>query len=239
MPVYCMFKGLLKYAAPYEDAYGATPHYVITVDGGDQEGFNIVVNSASQIPEKGDRRVYAYLDPHFDDPIIPKLDGFDLGLYTSGFPRLDYFQDTSLLDLKRFRLIPDVDEDGSRYDINDDINSMLTIDESGPSVLLPYNNEGDRKFWKPTDAEVVVYGFGFLFEPEQNGLHETHMNQGNPKIGGHGSSNGSFQDGAVIVQKGEDFEAIFTAFQSQELPTLANGQPAQNAVPFAQFIGQG
>jgi uncharacterized protein YukJ len=238
--VYCMFKGKMKCAAPYDDAYGGDPHYVITVDGPENRDFNIVINSASRVGVGGnDHRVYSYIDLHFADPIVPQLKAMNQGLYQHGFPRLDYFQDRSLLDLTRMRLVPDVSQDGTPFDINDNINQILTIDESHEFEMRPYHNQGERKFWKPTSIEdVIVYGFGFLFQPGRDGLHETHMNQGNPLGGGFERSNGTFQDGAVIVQIGDEFAAMFTAFQTEMLPTDASGFPVANAVPFAQFIAR-
>ncbi len=240
---YCMFKGTLIAGAPFKDAYLGSPHYVITVRDGAGTPFNIVVNSASTAATAaGDARVYAYLDLHFDDPICAKLTGLGLGLHTKGFPALDYWQDRSLLDVRRMRPVPYEDADGTRFDINDNIDDLLTIDETTTSQEMPYNNghlTQDRTFWTPSGpGDVTVYGFGFLF-PTHDGLHETHMNQGNPRGGGHDRENGVFQDGAVIVQRGNDFAAIFTAFQTQWLPTDADGRPTKDAKPLPAFIAQG
>ncbi|GGP25077.1 DUF2278 family protein [Silvimonas amylolytica] len=238
---YCMIKGWLIQAAPYFTRYNANPHYIITVDNGGKQ-FNIVVNSASQVPagDNHDTRVLSYIDLHFSDPVVDKLKALQPGLYTDGFPRLDYWQDKSLLDISRFRPVPYEDNDGNHFDINDQIDQLLSIDEKNTaSFPYPFNNghtTQERDFWKPTDASVMVYGFGFLFQPAEDGLHETHMNQGNPRDGGHAGENGAFQDGAVIVQRGDGFTAIFTAFQSQYLPTLANGDPADNARPIDTFL---
>jgi uncharacterized protein YukJ len=101
---YCMFKGKLLCGAPYSDTYIGSPHYVITVGKDDGATFNIVVNSASTPPAaNGDNRVYAYIGPNFVDPICDKLKALPAGLYTGGFPKLDYWQDRSLLDIGRMR----------------------------------------------------------------------------------------------------------------------------------------
>ncbi|QCX52119.1 DUF2278 family protein (plasmid) [Ralstonia pseudosolanacearum] len=76
-------------------------------------------------------------------------------------------------------------------------------------------NAEKRAFYPPSEAGVIVYGFGFLFRPERDGLRETHMNQGNPK-GPPAKENEAFQEGAVIVQRASGFAAIFTAFQTQQ-----------------------
>jgi len=239
---YCMFKGKLLRAAPFDDSYPGSPHYVITVSGDGEKPFNIVVNSAStEVGENGDNKVYFYADLNFDDPLTGKLAQLNLGLYTDGFPRLDYWQDRSLLDLRRMRPVPYESAPGVRADVNDIINDTLTIDESKASQPLPYDNGSgqlhDRRFWTPVAADVVVYGFGFLFEPKQDGLHETHMNQGNPR-GRHWKENGAFQDGAVIIERAGQFAALFTAFQTQLLPTDALGRPTPRARPLPEFIGE-
>ncbi|MGF6505969.1 DUF2278 family protein [Paraburkholderia sp. 32] len=243
MNEYCMFKGKLLRAAPFKDSYIGSPHYVITVTGNDNTPFNIVVNSASTQPgASGNDNVYFYADLNFADPLTAKLQPLNLGLYTSGFPRLDYFQDSSLLDIHRMRPVPYEDQNGNRADVNDIIDEILTIDESKPSKSLPYDNGSgqlhNRDFWTPTTAGIVVYGFGFLFLPKKDGLHETHMNQGNPR-GPHYNENGAFQDGAVIVQRADGFAAMFTAFQTQYLPTNAAGDPAANAVALPVYIQRG
>jgi uncharacterized protein YukJ len=242
MDQYCMFKGKLLRAAPYSDSYSGSPHYVITVAGNDAKPFNIVVNSAStEVGEDGNDEVYFYVDLNFSDPVADKLKDLDLGLYTDGFPRLDYWQDRSLLDLHRMRPIPYEDENGERFSVNSTINQVLSIDEAQDFQLLPYDNGShelqQRKFWTPTTDGIIVHGFGFLFPQGENGLHETHMNQGNPRSGRHWRENGTFQDGAVIVQQGNNFVAMFTAFQTQLLPTDARGFPTGNARPLPELVG--
>lgn len=240
MNEYCMFKGKLINAAPYLPTYVGSPHYVINVQGSDGAIFKIVVNSAStQVGEDGNDDVYSYADLHFADPITDKLAALELRLYTSDFPRLDYWQDRSLLDLHRMRPIPYADVDGKRADVNDIINEILSIDTSRTPEPIPYDsgkgNPQPRNFYPPSEAGVVVYGFGFLFQPQQDGLHETHMNQGNPR-GPHWRENGAFQDGAVIVQRAGGFAAIFTAFQTQYLPTDSNGFPVTGARPLPELV---
>jgi uncharacterized protein YukJ len=116
---------------------------------------------------------------------------------------------------------------------------VLTIDTDKLPQSLPYDNGSgqfqNREFFSLTDNNVIVYGFGFLFQPKQDGLHETHMNQGNPH-GKHFRENGTFQDGAVIVERAGSFAALFTSFQTQCLPTDTNGDPVRGALPLPEFI---
>ena len=126
------------------------------------------------------------------------------------------------------RPIPFQDEQGNRVDVNDTINDVLTIDTTKPSQSLPYDNGSgqihNRDFFSPTDSTVTVYGFGFLFQPKEDGLHETHMNQGNP-IGNHNQDNGVWQDGALFVNlpSQNTWIAVFIAFQTQVWTTDNNG----------------
>jgi uncharacterized protein YukJ len=239
MNKYCMFKGTLKRAAPFKDNYRGSPHYVIEVVGPDGS-FNIVVNSAStERGEDGDNEVYFYADLNFVDPLTAKLEGLPAGLHTEGFPKLDYWQDRSLLDLHAMRPVPYKSEAGQRGNVNQIINDVLTIDEAKASEEVPYDNGSgelqDRTFWTPADPAITVYGFGFLFLPKEDGLHETHMNQGNPR-GRHWKENGANQDGGVIVARAGGYAALFTAFQTQYVPTNAYGQPVANAVALPDYV---
>jgi uncharacterized protein YukJ len=237
---YCMFKGALVNAAPFKPEYPGSPHYVVTVKDNAGKQFKIVINSASDtVGQDGNDSVYFYADLNFDDPLNDKLDKLAHGLLTEDFPRLDYWQDRSLLDIRRMRPIPYKDEDGNRVDVNDTISDVLTIDTDAEPQSLPYDNGSgklhNRDFFLPTDNNVIVYGFGFLFQPAEDGLHETHMNQGNPR-GKHFKENGAFQDGAVIVQRANGFKALFTAFQTQMLPTDSRGVPVTGALALPDFV---
>jgi uncharacterized protein YukJ len=240
MNKYCLFKGELVDAAPFKSSYHGSPHYVIRVTGAQGEIFKYVVNAASdQVGPDGNNNVYFYKDVAFDDAVTATLDTLSLGLQPTGFPKLDYWQDRSLLDLRRMRPVPYADANGNRMDVNDDISDALSIDTSKEPQSRPYDNGSgrleNRDFYPPSEAGVIVYGFGFLFQPQQDGLHETHMNQGNPR-GPHWRENGAFQDGAVIIKRAAGYQALFTAFQTQYLPTDAHGFPVADAVPLPQFI---
>jgi uncharacterized protein YukJ len=99
---YCMFKGTVVNAAPFKPNYVGSPHYVVNVKAGDGNLFKIVINSASDTVGEGNNNVYFYADLNFEDPVTDKLGKLESGLHTDDFPRpLDYWQDSSLLDIKR------------------------------------------------------------------------------------------------------------------------------------------
>jgi len=82
------------------------------------------------------------------------------------------------------------------------------------------------------DKDGVIYAFGSSFADsgKVDGIHDIHMNQGNP-VGGAGGGfsgdNGVWQDGALFINlpsKGT-WTAIFIAFQSESWTTDASGNP--------------
>jgi uncharacterized protein YukJ len=81
-----------------------------------------------------------------------------------------------------------------------------------------------------------VYVFGRMFTDGAHGIHDIHMNQGSS--GGflhaegddHNDHNDVWQDGAVLVDRGDaGWAAYFTAFTQQKVPTDALGNPGRDA----------
>src|SRR4051794_18077424 len=79
------------------------------------------------------------------------------------------------------------------------------------------------------EPEARVYAFGQRWGPERgkadavfgfqpgNGVHDVHMNQGNS--GSFVRDDGVWQDGALLFRFGEQWAAVFLAFQSQSWHT--------------------
>ncbi len=78
------------------------------------------------------------------------------------------------------------------------------------------------------DPESVVYAFGSAFADSGvvDGIHDIHMNQGNPR-NSHGGDNGAWQDGALFVNLPAQatWTALFIAFQTESWTTDAEGNP--------------
>ncbi|SAK56458.1 hypothetical protein AWB79_02304 [Caballeronia hypogeia] len=231
---YVLFKGTVKLGVPFLDGYRGDPHYVIVSEDANGREFRIVTNvkSDSSLTGPAGYLVLYVWNQYFQHPMIADLTKLAPGVASSDFPKLDYVHDTRLVDLSAMRPIP-LDTANEHNDINALLNQMLQLDISGDGVGYVYPTPGysdDRRGWMPT-KDVTVYGFGFLFEPGQDGLHETHMNQGNPKpaqgshVKDHSNENGVFQDGAVMVEVDGKFEALFVAFQTQLVPTDNRGRP--------------
>jgi uncharacterized protein YukJ len=232
--VYVAFKGTVKLGVPFLDGYQGDPHYVISSEDPSGNEFRIVTNvkSDSSLAGAAGYNVLYVSDPNFQHPMTADLDTLAPGVATSNFPKLDYVHDKRLVDLGAMRPIP-LDTKDEKSDINALLNDMLTLDMSADGIdyVYPTPTYSDNRLgWKPT-KDVTVYAFGFLFEPKHDGLHETHMNQGNPKpakgshVKDHSNENGVFQDGAVIVEVDGKFQALFVAFQTQLVPTDNRGWP--------------
>lgn len=77
------------------------------------------------------------------------------------------------------------------------------------------------------DGSATVYAFGSAFSDRGvvDGIHNIHMNQGNPP-NNHGRDNGIWQDGALFLQMSGSWTAVFLAFQTESWTTDAAGNPA-------------
>jgi len=79
------------------------------------------------------------------------------------------------------------------------------------------------------DKDGTVYAFGSAYADQGkiDGIHDIHMNQGNP-AGSHNQDNGIWQDGALWVNlpsQNDAWLAIFIAFQTQSWNTDNGGNP--------------
>lgn len=75
-------------------------------------------------------------------------------------------------------------------------------------------------------GSATVYAFGSAFSDNGvvDGIHDIHMNQGNP-TNNHGGDNGIWQDGALFVEMQGSMTAVFIAFQTQSWTTDNAGNP--------------
>jgi uncharacterized protein YukJ len=78
------------------------------------------------------------------------------------------------------------------------------------------------------DKDGTIYAFGSAYADSGrvDGIHDIHMNQGNP-VNNHGGDNGVWQDGALLIHlpsKGT-WTAVFIAFQTESWNTDSAGNP--------------
>lgn len=79
------------------------------------------------------------------------------------------------------------------------------------------------------DKDGVIYAFGSAYADsgKVDGIHDIHMNQGNP-VNNHGGDNGVWQDGALFIHlpASNTWTAVFIAFQTESWETNDNtGNP--------------
>jgi uncharacterized protein YukJ len=78
------------------------------------------------------------------------------------------------------------------------------------------------------DKDGVIYAFGSAFSDsgKVDGIHDIHMNQGNP-LNNHGGDNGIWQDGALMIHlpAKNAWTAVFIAFQTENWNTDSAGNP--------------
>jgi uncharacterized protein YukJ len=78
------------------------------------------------------------------------------------------------------------------------------------------------------DKDGVIYAFGSAFSDggKVDGIHDIHMNQGNP-LKNHGGDNGVWQDGALFIHlpAKKTWTAVFIAFQTESWNTDSKGNP--------------
>ena len=78
------------------------------------------------------------------------------------------------------------------------------------------------------DKDGVIYAFGSAFadKGKVDGIHDIHMNQGNP-ANNHGGDNRVWQDGALLISlpSNKTWTAVFIAFQTESWTTNSAGNP--------------
>jgi len=82
------------------------------------------------------------------------------------------------------------------------------------------------------DKDGVIYAFGSSYADagKVDGIHDIHMNQGNPvggSDGGFSGDNGIWQDGALFIHLPSQgtWTAVFIAFQTESWSTDSSGNP--------------
>jgi uncharacterized protein YukJ len=214
-PKYGVLRGRVVASAEERNNH-ASPHYQILVMA-EGEPWRIAVNVKST--DKGgpgpDRSILLYrIVDDFQHPILQIVEKFKEGFspVAAGLKNggLDYVRGR-LFDPKDMRLLPpDVPGDGN--DLNDLIDAQVERAKNDPSAIIFAFGQP----WGPENKPDQT----FKFKPNR-GVHDIHMNQGNPRAGGHAGDNGVWHDGGLLFWfPGADrWVAVFLAFQSQSWHT--------------------
>jgi len=80
------------------------------------------------------------------------------------------------------------------------------------------------------NATLYAFGSAYADSGQIDGIHDIHMNQGNPVSGEFARDNGIWQDGAMFLQmpgagSAQAWIAVFIAFQTESWNTGGNGNP--------------
>jgi len=201
----------------------SNPHYQIHVVDNDLD-YRIAVNVRSKTAPS---EVAFLVVDHFMHPMLDSLAPLKPGFYS--LPRtpqgggLDYIR-ANLFDWRQMRPLP-MDAPGQDNDLNEKINHYVQralADEA--ATLFAF---GER--WGPEAQKDKIFGF----KPNQ-GIHDIHMNQGNPLNGQFAGDNGVWQDGGLVLHfpTQQQWVGVFLKFQSQALHTDDHtGNPLTAPVP--------
>jgi uncharacterized protein YukJ len=165
-----------------------------------------------------DSRLAYWTISQFTHPITEKLPALDNGFHLlAGTPEqgpgglaLDFIRG-NLFQRSDGRILPH-DVPGPDNDILDELKPIL-----------------DRTISR--GATVYIYGSSF---GDGKGVHNIHMNQGNSQRWAR--DNGVFQDGALIFQFVDHWEAVFLAFASQAIHTEDGPNSAGQPLPKTGYV---
>jgi uncharacterized protein YukJ len=210
---YSVLKGDPQSGQVVFGAGGKTAHYRIHLNvqsGSAEADVNIQSSDGSEV-------LYVVYGP-----FTPPNPGA-LGDLPFGITPLDAVSGTLALDYVREMV-------GSEMMVNRADMSLLPEPTQNPqdqlkNAVISLLNEAVK------DPDGAIYAFGSSFSDSDGvtGVHNIHMNQGNPP-GQFESDNGVWQDGAVFVAlpASNAWKAIFIAFQTESWQTDSQGDPLPN-----------
>lgn len=212
MPVrnYSVVKGTPTSGSVQFNRQGRNPHYVVNLHTGNRT-LQVAINIESQ---DGSEVLYLIRDP-FTPP-----------------------NQQALLDLPAAQTSIDSVAGGLAIDyVRSRVDGACLVDRSS-MTLLSVTKKGQTSDLQNavvallnravSERNGTFYAFGSFYEdPGQvSGVHDIHMNQGNPP-GSHSEDNGIWQDGALFIHlPAEDrWIGLFLAFQSESWQTDNQGDP--------------
>ncbi len=220
VPSYGVLRGVVVQHGR-EDGDASSPHLQLIVEAKGERwrcAINVLSSDAKASPEEKEVR-FAIVDPLTSHPILGRL-----GDLAEGFTPLPQRKTGSTLDFVREPLFKPEDMRHLPFfgpGVGDDLQDLLEV----------YVNKAEGK--PAATAEVFVWGSKFSggaprpadkqFKTKQ-GVHNVHMNQGNP-AGSFFGDNGIFQDGGVIFRFPDRIVGVFLRFESQTFQTDDTGAP--------------
>jgi uncharacterized protein YukJ len=200
---------------------GSSTHYQITMqaNGGP---FTMAVNIQSV---DGSDVLYA-IEENFTPPDEAGLLALSTGMTAlksaPGGLALDYVRSMvngqPMITLQQMTLLPQLVSRGSEDERM--MNRVRASALQNAVVTLLNMTIADK------DGTIYAFGSAYADSGRVDGIHDIHMNQGNP-VNNHGRDNGVWQDGALLIHlpsKGT-WTAVFIAFQTQSWNTDSAGNP--------------
>jgi uncharacterized protein YukJ len=204
---------------------GASAHYQITMQAGGGT-FTVAVNIQSV---DGSEVLYA-IEEGFTPSDLAGLTALPMGVTAlksgPGGLALDYVRSTvggaSMIAKAQMTLLPEQSEKakGSSVEVEAIQRAKAKALENAVITLLNMTI---------ADKDGVIYAFGSAYADggKVDGIHDIHMNQGNP-ANNHGGDNGVWQDGALFINlpSKKTWTAVFIAFQTESWSTDSAGNPS-------------
>jgi uncharacterized protein YukJ len=203
---------------------GASAHYQITMQatGGP---FTVAVNIQSV---DGSEVLYAIVED-FTPPDLAALTALPMGMTAlkseAGGLALDCVRSTvsavPMITKAQMTLLPELKPKTKGVSAEEQMIQMARAKALENAVVTLLN-------MTIADKDGVIYAFGSAFSDKGkvDGIHDIHMNQGNPK-NNHGGDNGVWQDGALLIHlpSKATWTAVFIAFQTESWTTDSAGDP--------------
>jgi uncharacterized protein YukJ len=198
------------------------PHYHIHIKNEDGSEFDIAVNILS---DDGSEVLFIVKD-NFAPKDADSLNGLSIGItpLRLGNPdALDYVKQNLVTKDQMSDVPASNTTDTPLSQIVDGLIQAAITDENGLVYAWGsvFGDQGASPFWG--------------FTPD-SGIHDIHMNQGNPP-GHHDSDNGAAQDGGLAVFANGAFKTLLIAFQTQSFSTDEDGNVVGAPEPVANPQG--
>jgi uncharacterized protein YukJ len=203
---------------------GSSTHYQITMNatGGP---FTVAVNIQSV---DGSEVLYA-IEEGFAPPDLAGLTALPMGMTklqsNPGGLALDYVRSTvggaPMITKEQMTLLPQLQAQAKGGSAQAQMIQQAKAKALENAVVTLLN-------MTIADKDGVIYAFGSAYADsgKVDGIHDIHMNQGNPK-NNHGGDNGVWQDGALLINlpSKKTWTAVFIAFQTESWTTDSAGNP--------------
>ncbi|UOY89425.1 YukJ family protein [Bacillus glycinifermentans] len=181
-----------------------TPHLDIYVAGENGRHYRCAVNVKSSDQSK----VLYYADNDFDASQITILPGIPVGYQALHENSANH---QIAIDYIRGNLFNAADMKPLPHTLPGEKNDLYEF-------LEEYANKAKN------DQHAAIYVYGSKFDTGL-GMHNIHMNQGNPRGSRWENDNGTWKDGGILIQFENSWAAVFLAFQTQSWCTDRDGQP--------------